>query len=160
MIKFGLLYLNNGTWDGIQIISEDWVYKSSHGPETPYPPIRYGYQWWINDDNWYFALGYLGQYIFVIPEYDVVVVFTSVNDEGPYEYDLHVRSVIQSIMDDYPEAEVSTTGTSATTATTTNSSQIHSQIWLLETMTYFLIGIASSSVVGVIIIFRSKKFGG
>ena len=155
MAKIGLLYLNNGTWDGTQIVSEDWVYRSSHGPETPYPPISYGYQWWIDDDNWYLALGYLGQYIYVIPEHDVVVVFTSVNDEGPYEYDLHVRNVIQAITNIYPETDTSTTGTNTPITITTNSSQTHTES--PETMTYILIGIASTSVVVVIIVIRLKK---
>lgn len=37
----------------------------------------YGYQWWVDDAGYYMALGYAGQYIVVVPEEDMVVVFTS-----------------------------------------------------------------------------------
>ncbi|TET09807.1 MAG: class C beta-lactamase-related serine hydrolase, partial [Candidatus Thorarchaeota archaeon] len=54
LAKFGLLFINNGTWDGQQIVSSDWVNRSNHGPATPYPQTSYGYQWWIDDNNgWY-----------------------------------------------------------------------------------------------------------
>ncbi len=88
MATFGLLYLNNGTWDAQQVVSSNWVYSSSHGPSTPYSGTSYGYQWWLDDTNeWYSARGYDGQFIYVIQEHDIVVVFSSDNSDGPYEYD-------------------------------------------------------------------------
>jgi CubicO group peptidase (beta-lactamase class C family) len=105
MAKFGLLFLNNGTWDDQQIVSADWVNRSSHGPATPYTGVSYGYQWWIDDNrNWYSARGYNGQFIFVIPEHDVVVTFSSDNTDGPYEYDMLVGQVINAITNNYPES--------------------------------------------------------
>ncbi len=103
MVKFGLLYMNNGTWDSQQIVSADWVNNSSHDPATGYTQVSYGYQWWIDDDdNWYSARGYNGQFIYVVPEHDVIVVFSSDNEDGPYEYDLHVRNVLGAITNTYP----------------------------------------------------------
>ena len=100
MAKFGLLYINNGTWDTQQIVSQDWVNRSSNGPMTPYPQVSYGYQWWI--DDWYSARGYNGQFIYVIPEHDIVVVFTSDNEDGPYEYDMLVGNIVEAVTNDYP----------------------------------------------------------
>ena len=107
MAKFGLLFLNNGTWDDQQIVSSDWVDRSSHGPPTPYSQISYGYQWWIDDDDdWYSARGYNGQYIYVIPEHDIVVVFSSDNEDGPYEYDWLVGTgILGAVTNEYPEPQ-------------------------------------------------------
>jgi CubicO group peptidase (beta-lactamase class C family) len=104
MAKFGLLFINNGTWDDQQVVSSDWVNRSSNGPATSYPTISYGYQWWIDDYNdWYSARGYNGQFIYVIEEHDIVVVFSSDNEDGPYEYDWLVSNgIIESITNIYP----------------------------------------------------------
>ena len=78
MAKFGYLYLNNGTWDGEQIISEDWVETSASSITTFDEWGGYGYQWWTTPElGMYSARGLYGQYIFVIPEHDIVVAFTS-----------------------------------------------------------------------------------
>ena len=78
MAKFGLLYLNNGTWDGEQIVPEEWVLRSLTPHVYLTTDLSYGYQWWINTlDEIPSARGYAGQFIYPVPEYDIVVVFTS-----------------------------------------------------------------------------------
>ncbi|MHA1938965.1 MAG: serine hydrolase domain-containing protein [Candidatus Thorarchaeota archaeon] len=78
MAKFGYLYLNNGSWDGTQIIPEAWVEASSRGHAQISSTTHYGYQWWVYPTIGYYAAhGYAGQLIIVIPEYDMVAVFTS-----------------------------------------------------------------------------------
>ncbi|MHA2026628.1 MAG: serine hydrolase domain-containing protein [Candidatus Thorarchaeota archaeon] len=80
MLKFAYLYLNNGTWDGEQIVPADWVQLSSETLVDFNDFSGYSYQWWTYPTeivNVYAAQGYLGQYIFVVPELDLVVVFTS-----------------------------------------------------------------------------------
>jgi CubicO group peptidase (beta-lactamase class C family) len=90
--KFGLLYLRNGRWGNQQVVPEEWVRESSKmhvefeakGPKGP-GAIGYGYLWWIlwpgqpgrGRQNMYAAMGRFGQYIFVIPEDDMVVVVNS-----------------------------------------------------------------------------------
>jgi CubicO group peptidase (beta-lactamase class C family) len=77
MAKFGYLYLNEGLWDGEQIVSAAWV-KASTTNHSPTPGIYYGYQWWVMPwAGYYSAIGAHGQYITVLPELDMVAVFTS-----------------------------------------------------------------------------------
>lgn len=81
MAKFGFLYLNNGLWNGSQLIPSNWVTES----RTKFTSIEfdqghgsgYGYQWWIyNWANAYTARGSFEQYIVVIPDLNMVVVTT------------------------------------------------------------------------------------
>jgi CubicO group peptidase (beta-lactamase class C family) len=85
MAKFGLLYLNHGKWNGKQIISEDWIKQSAKSQISPSYETYYGYLFWkqpfllLNGQRIeaYAAEGFGGQLIFVLPTYNMVVVFTS-----------------------------------------------------------------------------------
>lgn len=75
-VKFGRLYLNDGNWQGNQIVSEQWVKRSTtiindSRDSQGYP---YTYHWRVLDNGAYFAKGILGQYIFVNPEKNLVFV--------------------------------------------------------------------------------------
>lgn len=79
MARFGFLYLNEGQWDGKPIISAEWVRDSQQPHAVTINKIQpnYGYQWWVNPDlGFYNAAGAGGHYIIVLPEQDMVVVFT------------------------------------------------------------------------------------
>jgi CubicO group peptidase (beta-lactamase class C family) len=76
MAKFGLLYLHNGEWDGQQIVPAEWVEASTQGRVYD----GYGYQWWLDGNGIFFAAGLYGQYIYVVPHLDMVVVVTSESD--------------------------------------------------------------------------------
>ena len=87
--NFGQLYLNGGSMDGEQIISSDWIQNSTRA-HIDAGNYNYGYQWWrFKDDHHvvsslaindlYFAWGYRGQFLFVIPHLDMVVVSTADN---------------------------------------------------------------------------------
>ncbi len=87
MAKIGYLFLNDGRWDGAQIIPASWVAVSTreHISEPFWSGNGYGYQWWTTYDGVYSAQGYGGQIIFVIPEHELVVAFTgnlSVSDSN------------------------------------------------------------------------------
>jgi CubicO group peptidase (beta-lactamase class C family) len=81
MLKLGQLYLRNGEWDGEQIIDAEYAAAAttwqSAGDSTG-GWAGYGYQWWITATEAgypaFFALGYGGQHIFVVPALDLVVV--------------------------------------------------------------------------------------
>ncbi len=80
MAKFGYLYLNEGEWDGQQIIPADYARESLGTQiETPWGyPTTYGYLWWrVDNINLAFALGFGGKYIMVLPDQNMVVVVTS-----------------------------------------------------------------------------------
>jgi CubicO group peptidase (beta-lactamase class C family) len=95
MAKFGYLLLNNGTWDGEEVVPLSWVNASTADHVTPYndtDSIGYGYHWWINRPiNTYLAIGYNGQQINVVPEHNLVVVFTAWYEQASFT----------TIMEDY-----------------------------------------------------------
>jgi CubicO group peptidase (beta-lactamase class C family) len=75
--KFGLLYLRGGEWDGSRLVSRRWC-------DTAQTPLSrdeesgnfYSWQWWVTGDNYgtYWANGYEGQMISVVPALDALVV--------------------------------------------------------------------------------------
>jgi CubicO group peptidase (beta-lactamase class C family) len=76
MAKIGWLFLNRGKWGQTQILPASWIEVSTRGHIEANPGDYYGYHWWVNDDGSYAAIGYKGQFIFVVPEINTVVVFT------------------------------------------------------------------------------------
>lgn len=78
MAKLGFLFLNNGTWDGVQLVPESWVATATASHMTLSADTGYGYQWWTSPlIESYSARGYLGQLIYVFPRVSMVVVFTA-----------------------------------------------------------------------------------
>ena len=100
MAKFGLLFLNKGVWDGKQVISREWIEESTKTRLKSDLYENYGYQWWngpamyklekswrhkwnytmVKSDpieNYYMAVGFMGQFIYVVPDRNMVIVFTS-----------------------------------------------------------------------------------
>ena len=76
--RFGLLFLHKGEWNGRRIVSEDWV-RAATGADTPTDPAYYhgyGFFWWrdVERPGRFYALGKYGQYIYVAPDADGVVV--------------------------------------------------------------------------------------
>lgn len=67
MAKFGQLYLQNGCWNGQQVINKEWIEKSRKNYGN-----NYGYLWWIDEDT-YFASGAGGSLIWVIPKEGMVI---------------------------------------------------------------------------------------
>ena len=86
--RFGLLYYNDGVWNGNRILPEGWV-KSSSTSSSADKRKHYGYQFWLNGfdkkdpaKRWYpdvpadmfFADGYGGQEVYIIPSKKLVAV--------------------------------------------------------------------------------------
>ncbi|MBI9067611.1 MAG: serine hydrolase [Salinivirgaceae bacterium] len=83
MAKIGQLYLNNGRWDGEQIVDSNWVKESTKEQIISEGMPNYGFQWWCGtfhskaiSSYTYFTSGLGGQKIYVFPEFNVVIVIT------------------------------------------------------------------------------------
>lgn len=97
-LKFGVLHLNRGRWQGRQLLSADWVDRATRNQvddvwmgefdgkqylprnknaANPAKREGYGYQWWMTEHGGYYASGVFGQDCLVFPHQDTVVVFTS-----------------------------------------------------------------------------------
>ncbi|MBW2488513.1 MAG: serine hydrolase, partial [Deltaproteobacteria bacterium] len=107
MAKFGYLYLNNGLWEGKQIISARWVKDSTRKHASTKGPMDYGYQWWTMGSGAYTALGYYGQFIIVVPQKNIVAVFTGLLDQKDiFTPSVFLRSnIIPAIKSDKPLPE-------------------------------------------------------
>lgn len=82
MARFGLLYLNGGVWNGNNIISKSWIDESTamNGSKYAMDSYKYGYLWWLLEDDGVFAysaIGDGGNIICCIPEKDLVVAIAS-----------------------------------------------------------------------------------
>jgi CubicO group peptidase (beta-lactamase class C family) len=94
LAKIGSLVLHGGVWEGEQIVPAAWIVEMTSpqvadvAPQDPGWNDGYGYLWWLLGDQAqgapqvYGALGYGGQFLFVVPEYDLVAVFTGWNIYG------------------------------------------------------------------------------
>ncbi len=72
--RFGLMMLGEGSANGHQILSPQWVREATRPATTP-NPSNYGYQWWtVPNSPAYYALGLQGQYVYVDPRTHTVVV--------------------------------------------------------------------------------------
>jgi hypothetical protein len=94
MAKFGLLYLNNGKYEGKQVVSASWVRESLQNYSEDawvtkhklnkvgryFRDLGYGYQWWsarVGEHRFNFAAGHGGQHIVLLDELDMIIVVTA-----------------------------------------------------------------------------------
>ncbi len=102
MARFGYLYLNNGTWDGEQVISSEWINVTTSPLISLWSGWAYGALWWIRTDlGFYSARGRYDQMIYVLPEQDIVVAITSNNAPGSFDPDYLIEHyIIPAVKDD------------------------------------------------------------
>ncbi|MEI6865294.1 serine hydrolase [Flavicella sp.] len=105
--KLGLLYLNKGNWNGTQLFNESWAEYTT--TPTKQSKNEYGAQFWTNTDGFipdapkdmFYADGYHGQRIFIIPSKELVIVRTGLthkNRTGSYDImNSLIREVVGSI---------------------------------------------------------------
>lgn len=108
--RFGLLYLQDGVWEGRRILPEGWVdYTRTATPAAP-PNKSYGAQFWLNaggKDRWmpllpedlYSARGYQGQYVTIIPSRNLVVVRLglTVNHNTRWDHQAFLLKVLEAL---------------------------------------------------------------
>jgi CubicO group peptidase (beta-lactamase class C family) len=107
MAKIGWLYLNKGRWGDQQLVPEKWVAESTRKHISATLFEGYGYQWWVTPGKYYAAVGYKGQFIFVVPEKNMVAVFTSFLDQVDFYIpeELLNRYIIPAVVSDNPLPE-------------------------------------------------------
>lgn len=109
--RFGMLYLNDGVWNGERILPEGWVKYTT----TPTPPAErgeYGAQWWLNvgpkgnpsernfpdlPTDTFYADGFEGQYVFVVPSKNLVVVRLGLSQSGSPNMNKLVADIINTL---------------------------------------------------------------
>jgi CubicO group peptidase (beta-lactamase class C family) len=96
LLAFGELYRNDGMANGVQVLPAGWVQRSWERRGTSrFTGDRHGYGWWIRtvrDHDVFYAWGYGGQMVFVVPDLRVTVVMTS--DPAPVgARDGHVQAL-------------------------------------------------------------------
>jgi CubicO group peptidase (beta-lactamase class C family) len=104
--RFGLLYQQDGVWEGERLISEDWVeFVRKPAPSTAHRGNMYGGQFWLVPDerhdvpkSAYTTAGNRGQYVIVVPSHDTVIVRRGLDygQQGFDEWDL-TREVLKAI---------------------------------------------------------------
>ena len=101
--KFGLLYLHRGNWNGKRIFDDKWtdyISKPTIGSNG-----TYGAHFWLNSNgkfpdvprDLYSANGYQGQYVFIIPSKDLVVVRTGLAENPEFDVNKFLKEIIAAI---------------------------------------------------------------
>lgn len=101
--KFGLLYLHEGNWNGEQLINKSWV-DFSRNPTNGSDGV-YGGHFWLNAGgkypdvprDLYSCNGYQGQYVFIIPSKDLVVVRTGLMEYPYFDINGFLKEIVESI---------------------------------------------------------------
>jgi CubicO group peptidase (beta-lactamase class C family) len=108
--RFGLLYLQDGVWNGERILPEGWVDYT----RTPTPPSKgqYGGMWWLNagepgkpatkewpdiPDDVYYADGHDGQSVVIFPSQNMIVVRLSVSRNGSWDMAEFLADVMAAV---------------------------------------------------------------
>ncbi len=106
-VRFGLLHLWDGVWQGERILPEGWV-KFISSPAPANAKENYGGLFWLNRDgrmdrvpkDAYWSAGFMGQITLVIPSHDLVVVRMGPSPGGVYPY---LNEMVARVLDALPE---------------------------------------------------------
>jgi hypothetical protein len=101
--KFGTLYLHHGNWNGEQLFDASWTKYVSTPTSTS--KGRYGGHFWLNSSgkypdaprDMYYASGFQGQKIFIIPSRDLVIVRMGLTDDDAFDFNGFLKEVLGSI---------------------------------------------------------------
>ncbi|WP_323844795.1 serine hydrolase [Microbulbifer magnicolonia] len=113
LARLGILYLNDGTWAGERVLPQGWAdYVRKPAPQQPpalnsrgEPAWGYGAQWWLLGERFglpadgFMAAGHRGQYVFVVPSLDLVIVRRGYDESGGQQFDIaaFARDVIAAL---------------------------------------------------------------
>jgi CubicO group peptidase (beta-lactamase class C family) len=94
LAKLGQLMIDDGRWNGKQILPPGWVEESTRPRMNTegYGSLYYGYQWWLgrsllggHDLSWIAGFGNGGQRLFVVPKLDLVVAINAAHYGSPLQ---------------------------------------------------------------------------
>jgi len=109
--RFGLLYYNDGVWNGERILPEGWIKQTATAPASN-KTKNYGYQFWLNgtDPNdpsrrlypdvpadMFLCDGYAGQEIYIIPSKKLVVVRLGLTLDKSFNENDFLKSIIDAV---------------------------------------------------------------
>lgn len=101
--RFGWLYLNDGMWDGTRVLPEGWVdHGRAYFGTDPENGTGYGAHWWLEPalPGSMAAFGYEGQFTFVVPDRDLVVVRLG---KSPAPLPANVKDTLVSLIRAFPQ---------------------------------------------------------
>ena len=103
MAKIGQLVLNGGRWESKQIVPADWL-DQSFQTRAKVADLYYGYHWWLgpqptNGPRWVAGFGNGGQRLFVMPQFDLLVVIVAGNYNQPDAWKVLLLVRVKSAMD-------------------------------------------------------------
>ncbi|SHI87934.1 serine hydrolase domain-containing protein [Pseudozobellia thermophila] len=101
--KFGILYLNEGEWNGERLFDKKWVDYVTK--PTAHSDGTYGGHFWLNAHgkfpdaprDMYSANGYQGQRVFIIPSKELVIVRTGLAEEPDFNINEFLRNILKAI---------------------------------------------------------------
>ncbi|MEX0608516.1 MAG: serine hydrolase, partial [Balneolaceae bacterium] len=113
LLKIGQMILDSGFYNGKRVVSSQWLLDSFKTYATsPINSYNYGYMWWnrtLAGFRVYFAWGFGGQFIFLVPQLDAVVVITSkiypTDEDREYQhpiFDLLEHHILPALSDFNP----------------------------------------------------------
>ena len=107
--RFGLLYANDGIWEGERILPEGWVKKTTE-PAPAALHGEYGFQFWLNTGgqngnrkypdcpaDLYCADGFESQYIFVVPSKNMVIVRLGLTQHNNFDADHFAQKILSAV---------------------------------------------------------------
>ena len=101
--RYGLLYMSNGNWQGEQILSKEWIDFTINPAEGS--DGKYGAFFWLNlsgdqpdaPKDTYMCKGHDGQFIFIIPSEELVVVRTGYSKRGELSTNLMLKDILEAV---------------------------------------------------------------
>jgi CubicO group peptidase (beta-lactamase class C family) len=78
LLKFGVLYAQDGLWEGRRLLPQEWIAEATraHGPDN------YGYQWVATEEGTYLAIGLFMQFVMVFPQQQATLAMVGAVQEG------------------------------------------------------------------------------
>jgi CubicO group peptidase (beta-lactamase class C family) len=117
LARFGLLFLRDGRWDGQQVVPADWVHESTTPHSVIAPHSGYGYLWWTGEGDGgfpnvnegpgtYYASGYGGHNVIIMPSRHLVVVHRVDTEAGHMVAEANIGTLLWMILDAANEKEI------------------------------------------------------